>query len=84
VHDDGLGAVQGGRKGLDLEPKDGPWIASIWTRRQASVHARMMMKDGVNRSQDGDRAKSRRAHEHLVIERSRTSGTCVDIVEKAY
>ena len=40
-------------------------------------------EDGVNRSQDDDRTKSRQAGDHLVIGRSRTSGTWIDIVEKA-
>jgi hypothetical protein len=41
---DGLGVVKGRHESLEWGPKDGLWIASTWTRWQANVHARMVVK----------------------------------------
>jgi hypothetical protein len=55
----------------DRGPVDGPWIASTWRRRQASVHAKSRRCSPKSRQQ---LTKSRRLHKDLVIGWLRTSG----------
>jgi hypothetical protein len=59
----------------DQRPEDGPWTSKHTCEDGDG--------DGVDRSQDNDQTKSRQAHEHLCVRQSRTSGTHVEIVEKA-
>ena len=59
----------------DQRPKDGPWTSKHTCEDGDG--------DRVGQSQDNDQTKSRRAREHLCIGQSRTSGTHVEIVEKA-
>jgi hypothetical protein len=55
----------------DRGPVDGPWIASTWRRRQASVHAKSRRCSPKSRQQ---LTKSRRLRKDLVIGWLRTSG----------
>lgn len=61
---------------------DEPWMTSTWTRLQASVHVRMVVKMVLTEVKMMIQTKSRLVREHLLTGWSRMSETRVDIMEK--